>query len=489
MSLTPFPPAPSRGADSENFSVKADAFLGALPVFVTEINALTIDLNNLEIDVQAIKDAATAELIVIRDNAIADMTAIKVDTIAIRDDTDTIRNDAIAQTTTLKNEASDARDGAVDARDASIVARDLSEDYKDMAQTAAIAAAAGAGLPSLVGKAGKQLKVVPTEDGVIWESSFTRLPIFSATAAVSNPFSSCEDMTAGCVYTTGLAASNIGLAYSNSLFIASVSTSDSNVATSPTGKVWTLRAMPSAQTWRVATGGTNSIATGEGVTATAKSTNGTTWTAATALPATAYFGTLPAELSGIFLIHNTGTNAYTSNNHGTSWTVTTLPAAPGVYGGFFKVNSRFWYWASGTTAYFSTTGATGSWTSTTLPVTPTCIWHDSDGSVYFMTAGAGAQLYKSTSHNTFAAVPGVFSRATNQRLHVINGVYASFDVTFGEGGTFHNGKFIARSSNTLTSPIINKPAVTNGTIWVMNGSAGNVLTLSEADSPTAIFEV
>jgi len=489
MSLTPFPPAPSRGDDPDNFSLETDAFIGHFPVYVTEINALTIDLNNLEIDVQAIKDAATAELIVIRDNAIADMTAIKVDTIAIRDDTDTIRNDAIAQTTTLKNEASDARDASVDARNDSIAARDLSEDYKDMAQTAAIAAAAGAGLPSLVGKAGKQLKVVPTEDGVVWESSFTRLPIFSATAATSNPFSSCEDMTAGCFYSTGLAAANIGLAYSNSLFIASVSTSDSNVATSPTGKVWTLRAMPSAQTWRVATGGTNSIATGEGVTATAKSTNGTTWTAATALPAAATANTLPAELSGIFLIHNTTTNAYTSNNHGTSWTVATLPASPGLYGGFFKVNSRFWYWASGTTAYFSTTGATGSWTSTTLPVTPTCIWHDSDGSVYFTASGVGAQLYKSTSHNTFAAVTSITARASTQRLHVINGVYTSFDSTFGEGGTFHNGKFIPRSSNTLTFPTINKPAVTNGTVWVINGGSGNVLTLSEADSPTAIFEV
>ena len=488
MTITALPTPPSRGEDPENFSVKADALLGALPVFVTEANALSADLNLLEIDVQAIKDDAVAELLVIKADAIADMTAIKVDTIAIRDDTDTIRNDAIAQTTTLKNEASDARDASVGARDASIVARDLSEDYKDMAQTAAIAAAAGAGLPSLVGKAGKQLKVVPTEDGVVWESSFSRLPIFSAAAAISNPFSSCEDMTAGCVYTTGLALQTLGVTYSNSLFVAHTGTIDSNVATSPDGKVWTLRAMPSAWTWRVATNGTNSIASAEGATAIAKSTNSTTWTAATALPGNAYFGTLPAELSGIFLIHNTGTNAYTSNNHGTSWTVATLPASPGAYGGFFKVNSRFWYWASGTTAYFSTTGATGSWTSTTLPVTPTCIWHDSDGSVYFTAAGVGAQLYKSTSHNTFAAVTGITARVSNQRMYLINGVFASFDITFGEGGTYHNGIFISRASPTQSFSQ-NRSTATNGSIWVINGAGGNVLTFSEADSPTAIFEV
>jgi len=488
MSLTPFPPLPNRGDSPDTFSADTDAFLSHLPVFVIEANDLSIDLNNVEIDVQAIKDAATAELIVIRDNAVADMTAIKVDTIAIRDDTDTIRNDAIAQTTTLKNEASDARDASVGARDASIVARDLSEDYKDMAQTAAIAAAAGAGLPSLVGKAGKQLKVVPTEDGVIWESSFTRLPIFSAAAAVSNPFSSCEDMTAGCVYTTNLGLQTVGVTYSNSLFVATTGTVDSNVATSSTGKVWTLRAMPSAATWRVATNGTNSIASAEGATTVAKSTNSTTWTAATALPGTATSITLIAENLGVWLIHNTTTTAYTSNNHGTSWSTVTLPATPGVYGGFFKVNGKFWYWASGTTAYYSTTGATGSWSSVALPVTPGCIWQDSDANVYFMATGVGAQLYKTTSHISFAAVTGVTARVSNQRMYLINGVFASFDITFGEGGTYHNGIFISRASPTQ-SLSQNRSTATNGSIWVINGQGGNVLTFSEADSPTAIFEV
>ena len=488
MTITALPTPPSRGEDPENFSVKADALLGALPVFVTEANALSADLNLLEIDVQAIKDDAVAELLVIKADAVADMTTIKVDTIAIRDDTDTIRNDAIAQTTTLKNEASDARDASVGARDASIVARDLSEDYKDMAQTAAIAAAAGAGLPSLVGKAGKQLKVVPTEDGVIWESSFTRLPIFSASAAVSNPFSSCEDMTAGCVYTTNLGLQTVGVTYSNSLFVATTGTVDSNVATSSTGKVWTLRAMPSAATWRVATNGTNSIASAEGSTSVAKSTNSTTWTAATALAGTATANTLIAENLGVWLIHNSGTTAYTSNNHGTSWVTVTLPATPGLYGGFFKVNGKFWYWTSGTTAYYSTTGATGSWSSVALPVTPGCIWQDSDANVYFMAAGVGSQLYKTTSHITFAAVTGVTARVTNQRMYLINGVFASFDITFGEGGTYHNGIFISRASPTQ-SVAQNRSTATNGSIWVINGAGGNVLTFSEADSPTAIFEV
>ena len=44
MAITPLPPAPSRAVPS-TFSTKADAFLGALPTFVTEANALQADVN------------------------------------------------------------------------------------------------------------------------------------------------------------------------------------------------------------------------------------------------------------------------------------------------------------------------------------------------------------------------------------------------------------------------------------------------------------
>lgn len=44
MAITPLPPAPSRD-DPANFSTEADAFLGALPDFATEANALAVDVN------------------------------------------------------------------------------------------------------------------------------------------------------------------------------------------------------------------------------------------------------------------------------------------------------------------------------------------------------------------------------------------------------------------------------------------------------------
>lgn len=51
MAITPLPTPPSRD-DPTNFATRADAFLGALPDFATEANALAVDVN---------ADAAAAE--------------------------------------------------------------------------------------------------------------------------------------------------------------------------------------------------------------------------------------------------------------------------------------------------------------------------------------------------------------------------------------------------------------------------------------------
>jgi len=60
MAITPLPPPPSRSDDPANFSAKADALLGGLPLFVTEANALQADVNADEITASAAAVSASA---------------------------------------------------------------------------------------------------------------------------------------------------------------------------------------------------------------------------------------------------------------------------------------------------------------------------------------------------------------------------------------------------------------------------------------------
>jgi hypothetical protein len=59
MAITPLPTPPSRN-DPTNFSTRADAFLGALPDFATEANALAVDVNADAVSAAASEVAATA---------------------------------------------------------------------------------------------------------------------------------------------------------------------------------------------------------------------------------------------------------------------------------------------------------------------------------------------------------------------------------------------------------------------------------------------
>ncbi len=59
MPITPLPDPPSRSAPA-TFSTKADAFLGALPTFQTEANALEVNVNLKESQAAASAVAAAA---------------------------------------------------------------------------------------------------------------------------------------------------------------------------------------------------------------------------------------------------------------------------------------------------------------------------------------------------------------------------------------------------------------------------------------------
>lgn len=81
--------------------------------------------------------------------------------------------------------AKEAADAAVPAADTAVVARDKALEYQTGAQAAAAAAGSGAGLPSLVGNAGKALVVGDGEDAVGWEFSTPTLGIRNVTSAAT----------------------------------------------------------------------------------------------------------------------------------------------------------------------------------------------------------------------------------------------------------------------------------------------------------------
>lgn len=59
MTITALPTPPSRADDPANFSAKADTFLGALPQFATEANALASDVNSDALNAQSAATAAS----------------------------------------------------------------------------------------------------------------------------------------------------------------------------------------------------------------------------------------------------------------------------------------------------------------------------------------------------------------------------------------------------------------------------------------------
>jgi len=134
------PPSPSRADGPEGFSPKADATIAYLPLMVAAIN-LTVTWMNETIDVVALS----------RTGAVQAAAA------------------AVVSATAAAQSAADAL------------------AYRNSAQAAAAAAGSAAGLPSLVGNAGKALVVNDDEQGVAYKDLKTSLARLHAIAA-SGPF-------------------------------------------------------------------------------------------------------------------------------------------------------------------------------------------------------------------------------------------------------------------------------------------------------------
>lgn len=122
-------PAPQRGENRETFTTKANAFVAAQQGLVTQMNAAITWIKSVY--------------------------------------------DAVLALTTRAEDAQGAAEEAqgltIQARNTTFGYRNDAEGFKNTAETAAAAAQAGAGMPSLAGNALKKLGVNAAEDGVEWQ--------------------------------------------------------------------------------------------------------------------------------------------------------------------------------------------------------------------------------------------------------------------------------------------------------------------------------
>lgn len=321
------------------------------------------------------------------------------------------------------------------------------------------------------------------------------VPLFNADAATLHASSSLEIMENATI-STGLSVAVGRVVYGNSLFVAGPSalgTATSNVASSPDGITWTLRAMPGSAAWSIDNDGSNFLASVRGATTIAVSTNGTTWTSGTALPGIASSGTqgFIVYTSGIGIIPGNAstTTLYKTVDNGSNWTTQTLPAAMGGLG-IRKVNGLFWYTDSGTSAYTSSTGSTGSWTSRTLPVIPNSVWTDFDGAL-IMFPSSGSTYYRTTDGINWSTMTPIspLPTITQTTLRTINGIYVMFSSTFGSSATYNNGIWITRRSlgtdSTGSSSCV--AANTGNTVFVLFNSSlnGYIMRVAPGDTDAA----
>lgn len=281
------------------------------------------------------------------------------------------------------------------------------------------------------------------------------------------------------------------IAYGNGLFIAPSTVSQSTIGTSPDGETWTLRTMPSSQVWKVGTNGSNRFIAVCNTTATATSTNGTTWSVGTSLPANAHStnGT-PAYNAGVWCVFGTsGSTNFVSTDDGATWSATqTLPDAHGTRP--FVVGGLFWFKpTSGSTAYTSATGLTGSWTARTLPVSPSAdyLTMQTNGKLAIAEQVTGADVYETTDGINWtladykAGVSGMIP-------YLLNGVYVTYQATLGRCTTYANGISTLRVSNIDAAH--QYQAILAGTRFVAPSliSGGYVISIDTTNMPqTALF--
>lgn len=326
----------------------------------------------------------------------------------------------------------------------------------------------------------------------------TRLPILSAASVSLNAKTSCDDIYDS-YQITGLTGPYGPPLYGNGLFVVASTVSSANVATSPDGITWTLRAMPSTAIWVVRNNGSNFFAAVPGATTTAKSTNGTTWSSATALPTAMNNDQISMTYSsaGVILLIATGSSGeYVSTDNGTTWS--SLQAMhTGAGHQYLTVGGLLMSYQLGASSYFtSSTGLAGSWTSRSFPRAFVAVTGDGNGALvltsYFGTLGNAYRCTDGINWTDLGFVPPLYVNNL-AGLFSVNGVWVQHigaANTFGTLFSRHNGKWVMRNSisigNVGVSALGGGP-VTNGSgVWIGTSTSGSSVARIEPSLNTAM---
>lgn len=166
--ITPLPiPVPSR-QDPINFAARADAFLGALPTFADQANALADELNGLSQDIVDTRDEAVNTVNSTKNSAVTEITNLK--------------NDAISTVAGLIGEAEDFKDAS---RDYSIYALEYSQDSKLYSEYSAATANFKGLWSSLTGRLDKPASV--KHNNLMWLLLNDLTDVTTSEPSESNP--------------------------------------------------------------------------------------------------------------------------------------------------------------------------------------------------------------------------------------------------------------------------------------------------------------
>ena len=353
--INPLPQAPSRSDGPVAFNALADPFIAALPPFVLQANALALAINNALISIASSVDAAASSASAAATSANAANSS----------------KNAAAQQVGLAADQVALAAGQVA----------LANAAKVDAQSAAVAAGAGAGLP--VGREPFTALQINKAGAVGWGPGLPdraaaqvgqslmldgdNLPKWAfAGQQIGDLLTTARNLPIdfSSVQATLPASVNwAAVTYGKGLFVA-VATSSNIAATSPDGINWTQRTLPASATWYAVTYGNGLfVAVGGGMTVIATSPDGITWTQRSA-PVSATWRSVGYG-GGLFVAVGTSSTIAITSPDGITWTQRVLPVSAGwynvVYGnGVFVVTA-----SSGSVCATSSDGIT--WTSRTLP--------------------------------------------------------------------------------------------------------------------------